>query len=298
MLRLTLKLVAPNIHAPQDAAPITPTFASRFRLTIAAALIVIAGGPLAAQQRDPLPAQQRDPRAAQPERPTVATHAGTVAPGFLEFETGVEFDRLDVDHLTIGTLVTKIGVTSHLQFSIFASVVAPTGSAGGVGDVATGFKWRIADGHSILGDFAILPSVKFPTGSLAQGSGTGTTDATLLLISSRDAGPVHIDLNAGYTRRSGDGTNAPRSSAVWTASFGGTFTELVGWTAEFFGYPGTEGPSGAAPTAAFLAGPTFAVRNWFVVDIGVIVPITGAQPRAAYAGFVYNVGRIWGTSAP
>ena len=31
-----------------------------------------------------------DPRQVQPERPTVATHAGTVAPGYLEIETGVE----------------------------------------------------------------------------------------------------------------------------------------------------------------------------------------------------------------
>ena len=32
-----------------------------------------------------VPAQEaRDPRAVQPERPTVATHAGTVAPGRLE----------------------------------------------------------------------------------------------------------------------------------------------------------------------------------------------------------------------
>src|ERR1051325_4189243 len=31
-----------------------------------------------------------DPRAVQPERPTVATHAGTVAPAFLEIETGIQ----------------------------------------------------------------------------------------------------------------------------------------------------------------------------------------------------------------
>jgi len=34
-----------------------------------------------------------DPHEAQPERPTVATHAGTVAPGWVEFEAGSEFDR-------------------------------------------------------------------------------------------------------------------------------------------------------------------------------------------------------------
>src|ERR1044072_6418978 len=33
-----------------------------------------------------------NPRAVQPERPTVATHAGTVAPGYIELEEGVERD--------------------------------------------------------------------------------------------------------------------------------------------------------------------------------------------------------------
>jgi len=33
-----------------------------------------------------------------------------------------------------------------------------------------------------------------------------------------------------------------------------------------------------------------------VFDAGVIVPVTGPQARALYAGAVYNVGRIWGSS--
>jgi hypothetical protein len=252
---------------------------------------------IAGAVRAPLAAQERDPRAVQPERPTVATHAGTVAPGFLEIESGVELDRLGADHATIGTLVAKIGVSSRLQLSVFASAVKPGGGNGGFGDLSAGFKWRILEAHALLGDFALLPTVKLPTGSPAGGSGTGTTDASLLLISSRDAGPVHIDLNAGYTRRSGDGTAAPRDATVWTASFGGAIAGPVNWTAEFFGYPGTGGPSGAAPTVALLAGPTFTVRNRLVVDIGIISPIGGQQPRALYAGLVYNVGRIWGTAA-
>lgn len=258
------------------------------RALIAAATACAASAPVAAQERDP--------RAAQPERPTVATHAGTVAPGFLEFESGVELDRLGPDHATVGTLIAKIGVSGHVQFSIFASAAKPSGYAGGVGDLAAGFKWRILDAHSLLGDFAVQPTVKLPTGSIARGSGTGTTDLSLLLISSRDAGPVHIDFNAGYTWRSGDGTDAPRTATVWTASFGGTIAGPANWTAELFGYPGTSGPAGAAPTVAFLVGPTFTVRSSLVLDVGIIAPIAGRQPRAVYAGVVYNAGRIWGTA--
>jgi len=44
---------------------------------------------------------------------------------------------------------------------------------------------------------------------------------------------------------------------------------------------------------AFLAGPTIAVREWLVLDVGGIVAIAGPQPRALYGGLTYNVGRLW-----
>ena len=40
---------------------------------------------------------ESNPHDAQPERPSVATHAWTVAPGWIEIEAGTEFDRYD-DH--------------------------------------------------------------------------------------------------------------------------------------------------------------------------------------------------------
>jgi hypothetical protein len=239
-------------------------------------------------------AAQPNPHAAQPERPTVATHAGTVAAGWLEVESGVELDHgSNPDHVATGLLVAKIGVASHLQLSLFGSVTRPSDNAGGVGDFAAGLKWRILDKHPLLGDFALLPSVKFPTGSVSRGSGSGTTDASLLLISSRDAGPVHIDLNVGYTFRGGSGVHAHRESWLWTASFSGAAAGSLQWTAELFGLPGTGGATGAAPIVGLLAGPTYAVRKWLVFDVGGIVPVAGPQPHALYAGVVWNVDRLW-----
>jgi hypothetical protein len=237
---------------------------------------------------------QPNPHAAQPERPTVATHAGTVAAGWLEFESGLELDHgSSPDHVATGLLVAKIGLASHLQLSLFGSVTRPSDNTGGVGDFAAGLKWRILDKHPLLGDVALLPSITFPTGSVARGSGTGTTGASLLLISSRDVGPVHVDLNAGYTRRDGNGARAPVSATVWTASFSGAIAGSLQWTAELFGFPGTGGAAGAAPIVGFLAGPTYTLREWLVLDVGGIVPVAGPQPRAFYAGAVVNVGRLW-----
>lgn len=235
-----------------------------------------------------------DPHAVQPERPTVATHAGTVAPGWFEIETGIEHDHIAAAQNTDFTpTVLKLGLASHVQLSIFGSAVR-TIAGSGPGDLAIGAKWRLLDDAPVVGDFAILPTLKFPTGSAARGTGTGTTDGSLLLISSHDFGGVAMDLNIGYTRRGGDGTNAPTSATLWTASFGGPFASAVGWVFETYGYPGTSGPAGQAPIVAMLLGPTVLPRSWLAFDAGLIIPVAGPQPHSLYAGGVINVGRIWG----
>ena len=271
----------------------TTAGARRGALAMLAAVAWTAGAAaIAGAQQDTV--KKTSPHDAQPERPTVATHAGTVARGWIEIESGVERDRGPGDgRAVIGSLVTKIGLAPRVQFSIFTNVTAPGDVGAGFGDAAVGVKWRLLEDHPVLGDFAILPSVKFPTGSLDKGTGTGTTDASFLLISSRDVGPVHIDLNAGWTHRSGDGGDAPVNAWVWTASFGGVVDGPLGWTAEFYGYPGTGGAAGASPVVALLAGPTYAAKSWLVFDVGFITPIAGGQPRALYAGVTYNIGQVF-----
>lgn len=243
----------------------------------------------------PARAQAPDPHTVQPERPTVATHAGTVAPGWIEIEWGAEWDRY-ADHSSGAgvPVVAKIGLGPGAQLNVLQTAVRPPGGGSvHAGDLAVGVKWRLTDQAPVVGRFAILPSVKFPTGSAILGSGTDTTDAGLLLISSHDLGPVAMDLNVGYTRRSGDGLTAPRNATVWTASFGGPAIGAVGWVAELYGLPRTSGPAGQDKIVAVLLGPTLTVRPWFALDGGVIAPVTGPQPHAVYFGGVWNIGRMW-----
>jgi hypothetical protein len=163
----------------------------------------------------------------------------------------------------------------------------------GAGDASVGLKWRLLDGHPILGDFAVLPSFKFPTGSAAAGRGTGTTDFSLALISSRTVGPVSVDLNAVAAVRSGDGSLAPRFASLWTISLGFPVRGPLGWALEYFGYPATRGPSGAPGWSAVLTGPTLTADRSLAVDAGVIVPLSGPETSAVYAGIVWNGGRLW-----
>src|SRR5438445_803082 len=81
----------PLSRIPTRSLPMTRPNAAR--CAFATALIVFSAARASAQGGPP------DAHAAQPERPTVATHAGTVAPGWAEIEAGIEWDRYaDASH--------------------------------------------------------------------------------------------------------------------------------------------------------------------------------------------------------
>ena len=251
-------------------------------------LVALLVAPTQAAQTEP-----RDPHLVQPERPTVATHAGTVARGWLELEEGGEWDK-DGDRQKSFFAPTnlKIGLASNAQLNILFNVIDNRSVRNGnltASDVTIGVKYRLVEDNHILGDFALLPAIKFPTAREGEG-GTGTTDFSLLLISSRQLGPVAMDLNAGATHRTGNGTSAPIHASIWTASFGFPITGPLGAVFEMFGYPGTSGPAGQKGSAAILVGPTFLLRKWLALDAGIISPLTGPQPHAVYTGFVWSCG--------
>lgn len=268
--------------------------------TIAAVMLAMLAPTLAfAQERDSTKAEPDDPRAVQPERPTVATHAHTVAPGYVEFEVGVQGDHVDDGSRAWGApVVTKVGLGSHLQLNVSTPVFfAAPGRSSGLGDAAVGVKWRLLDEHPLLGDFALLPAVKFPTGSDVNGTGSGTTDLSLTVISSYELGPVSMDLNAIYTRIGASGSTPASDAALWTASFGAQVAGRLGYVVEIFGSPTIDG-SGTPSSVALLTGPTFLADRTVAIDVGIITRLRGETPNSIYAGIVWNVGRLPGFGAP
>jgi len=236
----------------------------------------------------------RDPHAAQPERPTVSTPASTVAPGWVEVEAGVEFDSYaDHSHGDLGPVAVKFGLARKWQLAVQESLVrAPGAQVTGVGDVAAALKWRVVEQLPLLGDVALLTTLKLPTGSVANGDGTGTMDGSVTIISSHAFGPVAVDVNYGLTARTGDGTVVPRHASVWAAAAAGPVRGRLGWTSELFGFPATGGPSGSDAIIGVMEAATFQLRDWLILDGGVALPIAGPQPHAIFAGVVYNVGRL------
>jgi hypothetical protein len=263
------------------------------------AVIVLAVVCLAA----PAGAQEStNPREAMPERPTVATHAYAVAVGIVEVETGVQWQRPTPDvGLLSGPVLFKIGLGKRLQLDVapgWAWVEQAAEKQALLSDLVIGLKWQIAEHLPILAGLSIQPTLKIPTGSLTRGTGTGTTDVSILVISSRKVGRVSLDMNVGYTRRSGDGSNAPKGSTVWTAATGIPILGGLQWDAEIFGYPGTSGPAGYSPIVAFLTGPAFQVQRSVVLDAGLILNISGFGGTAFYTGVTWNMGRLPGSYRP
>jgi hypothetical protein len=220
----------------------------------------------------------------------VATHAGNVAPGYVEIETGIERDRLSRATTTsLFSTTVKFGVAPRTQFSVGIPVLQLPGERHGIGDVSAALKIRVLENHPLLADFALQPQLKLNSGG---SRGSGTTDAGLLLISSRSIGALDLDLNAGVTRRSGDGMGAPKTATLWAVAGAFPVVGKLSFTSEIYGYPGTSGPAGVRPVVAVLAGPTYLVHPSFNLDIGIIEPISGPQSRAFYFGLVANVGRL------
>ena len=283
------------------ANPKTDSLVSLIAATVAIAfaLLLIASTPASAraQSRDSTSSKpdSTDPHAAQPERPTVATHAYTVAPGYLEIETGAQDTRPASVTQFIAPVVVKIGVVPRLQLEIQGGYSRASGfgsTVSGAMDLAVALKQRILDDAPILHDFSVQGTIKFPTG--ATDVTTKTTDASILLISSRPLGAAELDLNIGYTRRSGDGSIAPINATLATASFGTPISGPLGAVAELFSYPATSGPAGTATSIGFLFGPTYQVRPWIVLDAGAILNVRNMAANSIYAGLTYNVGRIPG----
>lgn len=235
-----------------------------------------------------------DPRTVQPERPTVATHAYTVAPGYVEIEAGVQDARPNGLTQFAAPLVIKFGLAPRLQLELQGGYLRTDAAAGaaiaGVADLALALKQRLLDAAPIVQDLSLQASIKFPSGG--RDLTTGTTDVSVLVISSRSIGSAELDLNAGYTHRSGDGSSAPIHATLLTASLGSPLRGPIGGVAELFSYPATNGPSGTPTMIGFLVGPTWQATPWLVFDAGAILNVRHMGANAAYAGLTFNAGRL------
>jgi len=237
---------------------------------------------------------ESDARTALPERPTVATHAYTVAPRYVELEAGVQVAQPRNQSVAQVPVLLKIGLTPTLQLDLapgYIRVRDHGNVTSGLTDFAFGVKWHALSDVPTLGDVAFQAIVSTPTAPVRT-VGTGTTGLSLLGIVSHQWGSYELDVNTGVTARSGDGSHAPKWATLWTASFAAPLVDRFGAAVELFGFPGTSGVAGTPPTVGFLVGPTYAVRRWLVLDAGAVFNVANQNANSVYAGLTWNFGRL------
>jgi hypothetical protein len=262
---------------------LAPGMRGRVRIAIVGVFSALWGSAAAAQPPDP--------HAALPERPSVATHAHTVAPGWVEIEIGVERPREDARFGDTGVpLSVKLGLTSTAQLVIAPSISRPAGGHTSFESVGIGVKYRITDRAPVLGAIAVLPSVSLPVGNARR---TDEDSVGALFITSRVMRAVSLDLNVGYIRRSGDGSQVPVSEALWAAAAGGPLAGRFGWVGEISGSPRTAGPAGRDAEVNLLVGVTAALTPSVVIDLACALPLSGDGSSVVMSGVVWNVGPLW-----
>src|SRR2546429_3821308 len=231
----------------------------------------------------PIRLSAQSAHAANPERPSVATHAYTVVPGYMELEQGVRAQGFgNFRDQTSWEFNLKIGVARPVQLGLFGTGYNRTGEGNGVGDVGVALKLRrdLSSTHAV----ALVPAVTLPTGDQSLGLGAGRVLGSLIAVWSFERGGLlHGDLNAGPV-----GIGAGRPQALGTASFG---RALGSWgvAAEIYGYSsGGTGPG----QGGLLGAVTVRPAEWLVVDGGGVAGL-GAGRDQLFLGVTTNLGRIF-----
>jgi hypothetical protein len=111
-------------------------------------------------------------------------------------------------------------------------------AAAGPGDLTLGAQWCVVRNGWLKLDAALQYFAKLPTASASKGLGDGQVDQTLMVLLSRDFGPLHADLNLLETWLGREGASAERQPAA-TLSVSRALSERWSITAKLYGIGAT-----------------------------------------------------------
>ncbi|HET8901836.1 MAG TPA: hypothetical protein VFM84_07870 [Holophagaceae bacterium] len=249
----------------------------------------------------PLAAQDADAITVNPNRPTFATPARTTQEGVLELEAGLQRSLFrDGSRSDFEPILLKLGQGARFEWRLgwngYLTQRAPDGSrAQGFSDPNFGFQWHPLDQDKLGFDGAMGYFHKFATADAAQGLGSGRADDTLILLASKDAGPIHVDVNLlhGWIGQP-TGGRAGQTSATVSASW--PLAGPWGMGAEVY----TIGPlPGVARDTALLAYASYQLSSRVVFDAGFDHGLVNGAPRwNLFCGVTCGLGRLFHPKAP
>lgn len=249
----------------------------------------------------PLMAQDADAITVNPNRPTFATPSRTTQAGVLELEAGLQRTEFkDGSRSDFEPFLLKLGQAPRFEWRLgwngYLTQTAPDGSrAQGFSDPTFGFQWHPLDQDRLGFDGAVGYFHKFAVADAGKGLGSGRADDTLVLLASKDLGPIHVDVNLlhGWIGLA-DGGRAGQTDGTVSASW--PLAGAWGMGAEVY----TVGPlPGVARDTAFLTYASYQVSSRVVFDAGFDRGLSVGAPRwNLFCGVTCGLGRLFHPGAP
>ncbi len=226
-----------------------------------------------------------------PCRPTITCTADLAPPGTLELEAGYQLRDASAGPTQQTTpFLAKLPVRRWIELQLGTNGVTTAGDARYVDNAIAGAKLHVRDQTPSWPSLAVTASASLPT--VAQRGYVRAYDAELVVHASKDAGALHLDVNAGLYADDLGGARAyqPWVAAAATYPLGKRISLAI--EPHYF--------ADASPIAGRDAGAIVAIevapRGWLVFDGALDAVASEPRAIAAIAGVSIAPARLWGAS--
>lgn len=265
-------------------------FRSAFR--IALALMAVAGPATRATAQ----AAPDKPAAGElvTDRPDFTESSLTIAPGFLQFESGFALESSVAGgsksrSLAVPSALLRVGLTQRVELRLggdgFVSERTGGTRTSGYSDFEAGVKVRLLDEAHAGFDMSIIPMASLPTGSDSFSS--GAVDPTLKLTFARSL-PASLDVTGNVNFSSLTDDAGRFRQTAFSVSFGHDLVAGFGGFAEIYGFSPLE--RGGRTATTFDAGVTHPIGGDLQLDLSAGYGLTAAAPEWSF-GFGFAIRR-------
>ncbi len=212
-----------------------------------------------------------------PCRPTVTCTAELSDPGTLELELGYQWRRDGGDTQTTPFLL-KLPLARWLEVQLGGNGFTAAPGARYVDDAVVGAKLHVLDQASWWPSLAFTASAAIP--------GHDPFEVIATVHASKDAGPYHVDVNAGLD--ASRSVRQPYAAVAVSRAFATRWSAAI--EPHYFAYaePLAQRDGGAIAALAFAA------RPWLVIDAAIDAIAIGPRAVAVLAGVSIAPVRLWG----
>ncbi len=254
----------------------------------ASCVLLLLGVPMRATADDDSPDSEPT---VTPYRPTVSNPASLPNPGWIEGEFGGLYTHADDNsHSASVPWLVKYAIGENYGILVGGNAFvtsSPVGAktSGGIGDLSV--EWKQSFPLSEHAAFGFEAGEIVPTA--AHDLGLGKPATIVNGIFSVDAGPVHIDLNAGGTRYTTHAPGVSNWQSVWASAVSWSLMQSWGAAVEL---SGTQ-QHGAATHSQLLGAINYNRSAHLVFDFGMAYGLAhAAHDASVFAGATVLLGRV------